>query len=300
MERDLLIACTSCHRQYDVSGMKRGDRVRCQCGELMLVPEQGPHVARIIHCSSCGGKLQAKATRCEYCGGEITVNERNLGPACPECFARLRAGAGFCSECGVKIEPEALRAIRASARCPRCKGSLLLREVSGGHLTECGGCGGIWLDSKQFERILQEKDATSIGGILARSRPETRDDSDEKVRYIPCPICGNLMNRKNFASCSGVIIDWCRGHGFWFDGDELEKVIDFIRSGGLAEARRIDIERAKRDLARLEERKRTVAAGTGHAGWPGGGAEVDVGPALADAFWTLVEAVGTLLGGLRR
>lgn len=301
MERDLLIACNSCHRQYDVSGMKEGDRVRCLCGELMEVPEPTPHEARILHCSSCGGKLQAVANRCEYCGGEITVDERNLGPACPECFARLRAGASFCSECGIKIEPQSLRGVRASAACPRCRGALLLRDVPGGHFTECGGCGGIWLDAKHFQRILEEKDTTSVGGILARSRRATRDDLTAKVRYIPCPVCGNLMNRKNFAGCSGVIIDWCLGHGFWFDGDELEKVIDFIRTGGLEQTRRIEIERAKREIARLEERKRTVAAaGMGGAGWSGGGGDVDVGPALGEVFWTLAEAVGKLLVGLRR
>jgi Zn-finger nucleic acid-binding protein len=45
------------------------------------------------------------------------------------------------------------------------------------------------------------------------------------------------MNRINFAHCSGVIVDVCKGHGTWFDRDELSKIVQFIRSGGLEMAR---------------------------------------------------------------
>ena len=41
------------------------------------------------------------------------------------------------------------------------------------------------------------------------------------------------MNRVNFARCSGVIVDVCRGHGTWFDRDELSGIVQFIRGGGL-------------------------------------------------------------------
>ena len=41
---------------------------------------------------------------------------------------------------------------------------------------------------------------------------------------MPCPECGQLMNRKNFANTSGVIVDVCRAHGIWFDDREVERV----------------------------------------------------------------------------
>jgi hypothetical protein len=41
------------------------------------------------------------------------------------------------------------------------------------------------------------------------------------------------MNRINFARCSGVIVDICKGHGTWFDCDELSGIVQFIRRGGL-------------------------------------------------------------------
>lgn len=50
------------------------------------------------------------------------------------------------------------------------------------------------------------------------------------------------MNRFNFADCSGVILDACKPHGIWFDPDELRRIVEFIRGGGL-------------DMARVKERR---------------------------------------------
>ena len=51
-----------------------------------------------------------------------------------------------------------------------------------------------------------------------------------------------MMNRFNFANCSGVVLDACKPHGVWFDADELRRIVRFIRAGGL-------------DLARAKERQ---------------------------------------------
>jgi Zn-finger nucleic acid-binding protein len=45
------------------------------------------------------------------------------------------------------------------------------------------------------------------------------------------------MNRVNFARCSGIVVDVCKGHGTWFDRDELQQIVEFIRGGGLEAAR---------------------------------------------------------------
>jgi Zn-finger nucleic acid-binding protein len=60
------------------------------------------------------------------------------------------------------------------------------------------------------------------------------------------------MNAKNFSGCSGVVLDWCREHGSWFDKSELQKIIAFIKSGGLRKAR----ERERENLKDQEERLR--------------------------------------------
>ena len=77
----------------------------------------------------------------------------------------------------------------------------------------------------------------------------------ETVRYVPCPQCGQLMNRINFARCSGIVVDVCKGHGTWFDRDELREIVEFIRGGGLdlsrqKEKRELEFER---EQLRLEQ-----------------------------------------------
>jgi len=50
-----------------------------------------------------------------------------------------------------------------------------------------------------------------------------------------------MMNRKNFAVISGVIIDLCKDHGIWFDYGELEIIMNFIARGGLQTAKAKEI-----------------------------------------------------------
>lgn len=59
------------------------------------------------------------------------------------------------------------------------------------------------------------------------------------------------MNRINFARCSGVVVDICKGHGTWFDREELSRIVEFIRGGGLDAAR-------SREKAALEEERRQL------------------------------------------
>lgn len=107
-------------------------------------------------------------------------------------------------------------------------------------MRECERCGGLWIEIAAFAEICADREQQSavLGGALpapARRLPASADS--EKISYAPCPQCGQLMNRINFARCSGVILDVCRGHGTWFDRDELSGIVEFIRSGGLDVAR---------------------------------------------------------------
>ncbi|TLD41133.1 MAG: hypothetical protein JETT_2598 [Candidatus Jettenia ecosi] len=54
----------------------------------------------------------------------------------------------------------------------------------------------------------------------------------DPVRYIPCPLCKKLMQRKNWGTHSGIIVDTCYEHGTWYDAEELEKIREFIMRGG--------------------------------------------------------------------
>jgi Zn-finger nucleic acid-binding protein len=293
MDARLLVACGSCRRQYDVSGMKTGEHVRCRCGVLVRVPEIRPHEARVLHCSGCGGKLRDAGRRCDYCGAEITVKERNLGPACPGCFGRLAGGARFCSECGIEIRPEALRTVRADARCPRCEGDLLHHDMAEAQYTECGACGGVWLDASSFQRVVDSKEAEALPFLKEfvgdwRKGPAAPD----QVRYLPCPTCRQMMHRRNFSG-SGIIIDSCKGHGFWFDAHELEKIVTFVRSGGLEAAKKREVAALNRKLDEARSRKSQAPVG----GW--GYSSADTWGGASD--WVgLVVAVLRAIGVFRR
>ncbi len=243
----LLVACKSCRRQYDVGTMQIGEQVRCACGKAIVVPRATPHEARVKHCASCGGDVAERATQCGYCGSQLRVE--TLGPACPECFARLPQDAHFCSECGVGIKPELIRTTAIDKKCPRCKGKLVVRELDAVLLTDCTGCGGLWLDAQAFERLVQAKDTKRLASAAVSPGPPKHEHLPDTRTYIPCLVCNKLMERKNFAGCSGVIIDWCRGHGFWFDVKELEAIVRFLEHGGLDKAKRLAPSRPTRPIS---------------------------------------------------
>ena len=66
-------------------------------------------------------------------------------------------------------------------------------------------------------------------------------------RYRPCCVCKQLMVRQHFGRQSGVIVDVCKYHGVWFDADELPRILDWIRSGGLARANEEEVARQKQE-----------------------------------------------------
>lgn len=228
----MLIACPECHRQYDVGDIAPGRKVRCLCGALTEVPTPRSAPTRMAHCFSCGGPLRDGATDCVYCGGTVSLLMRGAGDACPECFARLARDARFCGGCGVRIAPTSALKALTSTRCPRCKGELARCEGEGQHFTECLACGGLWLDEARFEALIAKRREEGASGRpeFSRAAPAKAASPEAEVRYLPCPSCGELMQRRNFGRGSGVILDWCRGHGVWFDAQELEQALAWASS----------------------------------------------------------------------
>lgn len=119
---------------------------------------------------------------------------------------------------------------------------------------ECRKCEGLWLDVRSFEKICADREQQSaVLGAASPAPTHAVHDAVSKVSYVPCPECAQLMNRINFARCSGVIVDVCRGHGTWFDRDELSRIVEFIRGGGLEASR-------EKEKANLEEARRQLEA----------------------------------------
>jgi Zn-finger nucleic acid-binding protein len=133
--------------------------------------------------------------------------------------------------------------------------------VGGTMLRECSKCEGLWVDTATLEHICAEKERQAA--VLGMTHPAQAPASgalEEKVRYVPCPECKKLMNRVNFAGYSNVIVDVCKTHGTWFDRDELRRVVEFIRSGGLDTARH-------RELEELQARQFQLKAAQTAASW---------------------------------
>ena len=127
-------------------------------------------------------------------------------------------------------------------------------RVGASPLEECARCGGIWVDKISFEQICSDRDkqAAVLGAASALADPG-EVNLEQKIRYVPCPLCRTLMHRVNFAHCSHVVVDVCKDHGTWFDKDELRQIVEFIRAGGLEAAR-------AKEIAELEKRERQLKA----------------------------------------
>ena len=161
-------------------------------------------------------------------------------------------GSKHCSHCGAKAQRAEAEGEAPPRHCPRCRVDTQSVAVGSADLRECARCHGLWVDVESFEQIIAEREqqSTTLGAASIVPRQAGGANEPNKVRYVPCPECQQLMNRVNFARCSGVVVDVCKGHGTWFDRDELQQIAEFIRGGGLEVSRA----REKREIE--EERKR--------------------------------------------
>jgi Zn-finger nucleic acid-binding protein len=127
-------------------------------------------------------------------------------------------------------------------------------------ILECPQCMGLWVDVASFEQICADREQQSaVLGAASPAPMHSVSEAKGAVRYVPCPECGQLMNRVNFARCSGVVIDVCKGHGTWFDRDELREIIEFIRAGGLEAARFREKEQLAEERRRLQQEQLAAA-----------------------------------------
>lgn len=127
---------------------------------------------------------------------------------------------------------------------------------------ECERCLGLWVDVTSLEKICADREQQAAVLGAASPAPTNQVQVIDKVRYVPCPECQQLMNRVNFARCSGVVVDICKGHGSWFDREELSRIVEFIRAGGLDAARakeKAALEEERRQLENLKSREQSVS-----------------------------------------
>ncbi len=211
-------------------------------------------------CPNCGAAAAPGDLRCGYCKVQLQT------VACPSCLGMMFRGAEHCSHCGArtfaapKTAPDGGEVADPGAHaCPRCRSALMVTAIGSAMLEECGACGGVWVDAQSFQEICRsrEQQAAYVGAGSPLPPPSLGAAGEhDSVQYVKCPECGQLMNRMNFARHSGVIVDVCKRHGTWFDRDELRRIIDFIRDGGLDAARERERNELDIEKQRLKERER--------------------------------------------
>jgi Zn-finger nucleic acid-binding protein len=201
--------------------------------------------AATLNCPMCGASASTASTKCDHCGARLAT------VACPSCFGMIFVGAKFCSHCGAKAHRTEAGA-KHKQDCPRCRKPLEMVMLGQTEVCECPGCQGIWADKEIVEQVCADRDKqTLVLGTASALPPAAGTSLEKEIRYLPCPICKMLMHRVNFARCSAVIVDVCKAHGTWFDRDELRRVVEFLRAGGLEIAH-------AREIAELEERRRRL------------------------------------------
>ena len=188
-----------------------------------------------MNCSSCGAPLPAKSLVCAFCSTRNTVDLRGLSASTGKPPAAPRA-------------------------CPECRTGM--ESLNVGHrerffIEMCPRCHGLFFDLNELHALLDdavaptyEIDYSLLEKVQALNPPPRR------TAYVPCPECGKLMNKVQFAPRSGVVMDRCRDHGIWLEGGELRRLMEWKKAGGqVMEQRR---QQAAADDARAAELMRAL------------------------------------------
>jgi Zn-finger nucleic acid-binding protein len=285
--RSVIVECPSCRLRYDVSGRAPGTQARCRCGAEFKIPAAA-ETARAMGCPQCGASVGTTEAGCGYCGAKLAKQ------SCPSCFGMIFAGARHCPHCGTSAAEGAEPLPRGeSRRCPRCPGrpALMGQLVAEVMLDFCPECSGTFVDSVTLNRVVRDRDQQArIQTALVTSSASSAGGA-QKVVYLKCPQCAQLMQRKNYGKRSGVIVDLCGAHGVWFDADELRRVVEFVQGGGLDRARQQEIE----ELERQVRHKRQMLQDSPKSSYE---ARVRGNLNSTGSVVTTFELGGALLGGL--
>ncbi|MBF0274294.1 MAG: zf-TFIIB domain-containing protein [Nitrospinae bacterium] len=254
----LIVKCDSCSRQYNATGHKPGSRFRCRCGAVQTIPTPKESFdAQVIRCSSCGAPRQGESTSCQFCGSDFTLHEKDMHTVCPGCMTRISDKAQYCHYCGERIIVEENAGEQSDIHCPACGKEKLLhiRKITGKPFTfmECDVCNGMWLGHEVFQELRKESaQGVSIAIEPAKKGSAHYEEGFKKQSgelYRRCPHCNLYMARRNFEKKSGIIVDICSDHGIWFDNDELNRLLLWVKKGGLIKAQEANL-RDKNRLAK--------------------------------------------------
>jgi len=203
------------------------------------------HKITAFNCPNCGAAAAVNSHACAYCGSSLYTR------VCAACFSAVSINMNHCPQCGASVaESQRGAEIKNNIKCPACDSTLEIQAGYDHPLYACPQCGGLWMDHDSFQLVCDRIERQTLE--QGYKFPDAKAAVAEKSRraYIRCPECGVIMTPKNFAKCSGIIIDCCRKHGNWFDWQELHQVAAFIQKGGMSKSRKLELDRAVEDARR--------------------------------------------------
>ena len=110
-------------------------------------------------------------------------------------------------------------------KCPACFNELTQTQVGSLVVDVCeGGCGGVWFDAFELQRVDEETEAA--GDHLLNIRRDERVQVDFG-RKRECPRCAGVKLKRHFFSARRQVeVDECPncGGGYWLDAGELAQI----------------------------------------------------------------------------
>jgi len=109
--------------------------------------------------------------------------------------------------------------------CPRCDVPLLVLQFQRVDVDFCNHCHGLWLDAGELEELLTRTGAHANDPFLGFQRQTGRLPAG---RQHLCPRCDEPLweIQVQHPGAPPLTLDKCpRGHGLWFDANELERLL---------------------------------------------------------------------------
>lgn len=92
----------------------------------------------------------------------------------------------------------------------------------------CKTCLGLFFRPGELERLLTVATSDQHYNPERLQRLAREQREVWPISYLKCPVCPELMNRKNYSAT--IVSDWCKDHGVWLDGGELGRLLLWKRS----------------------------------------------------------------------
>ncbi|HXI83193.1 MAG TPA: zf-TFIIB domain-containing protein [Verrucomicrobiae bacterium] len=117
--------------------------------------------------------------------------------------------------------------------CPKCDVPLFILHFKDIEIDFCNHCRGLWLDAGELEALMQQTGANTHDPLL---KFQQQTGVQPSGRPHLCPRCDAPLHEIRVSEMEGrapsrplpapLTLDKCpRGHGLWFDADELQQLL---------------------------------------------------------------------------